>query len=165
MKKVCLEKKLSIKDINEEIDISEHEVEKFLLIFHLLMETVNSEESLDNNDGIVSDTILKIVLKISQLLKNNIDWLKIPEIFKIALKKIKSLFNLQTDQNAEHTGERDGMGVKNIENRRVRKRRFKIKITMEQPRNVKVRQNGRVILRMVVRSKTIYPGVTRRNHY
>ena len=107
MKKVCLEKKLSIKDINEEIDISEHEVEKFLLIFHLLMETVNSEESLDNNDGIVSDTILKIVLKISQLLKNNIDWLKIPEIFKIALKKIKSLFNLQTDQNAEHTGERE----------------------------------------------------------
>ena len=58
-----------------------------------------------------------------------------------------------------------GMGVKNIENRRVRKRRFKIKRTMEQPRNVKVRQNGRVILRMVVRSKTIYPGMTRRNHY
>ena len=81
-----------IKDINEEIDISEHEVEKFLLIFHLLMETVNSEESLDNTDGIVSDTVLKIVLKISELLKNNIDSLKIPEIFKIALKKIKSLF-------------------------------------------------------------------------
>ena len=86
-----------IKDINEEIDISEHEVENFLLIFHLLMETVNSEESLDS--------ILKIVSKISQLLKNNIDSLKIPEIFKIALKKIKSLFNLQTDENAEHTGE------------------------------------------------------------
>ena len=86
-----------IKDINEEIDISEHEVENFLLIFHLLMETVNFEESLDS--------ILKIVSKISQLLKNNIDSLKIPEIFKIALKKIKSLFNLQTDENAEHTGE------------------------------------------------------------
>ena len=86
-----------IKDINEEIDIREHEVENFLLIFHLLMETVNSEESLDS--------ILKIVSKISQLLKNNIDSLKIPEIFKIALKKIKSLFNLQTDENAEHTGE------------------------------------------------------------
>ena len=89
-----------IKDINEEIDISEYEVEKFLLIFHLLMETVNSEEILDNTDGIVSDTILKIVLKISEFLKNNIDSLKIPEIFKIALKKIKSLFNLQTNQNA-----------------------------------------------------------------
>ena len=106
-KKIKLENEIildKIKDINEEIDISEHEVEKFLLIFHLLMETVNSEESLDNTDGIVSDTVLKIVLKISELLKNNIDSLKIPEIFKIALKKIKSLFNLQTDQDAEHTG-------------------------------------------------------------
>ena len=56
------------------------------------MEAANSEESLDNTDGIVSDVILKIVLKISELLKNNIDSLKITEIFKIALKKIKSLF-------------------------------------------------------------------------
>ena len=92
-----------IKDMNEEIDISKREVEKF----HLLMKTVISEESLDNTDSIVSDTILKIVLKISELLKNNIDSLKIPKIFKIALKKIKALFNLQTDQNAEHTGESD----------------------------------------------------------
>ena len=93
-KKIKLENEIildKIKDINEEIDISEHEVEKFLLIFHLLMETVNSEESLDNTDGIVSDTVLKIVLKISELLKNNIDSLKIPEIFKIAIEKIKSV--------------------------------------------------------------------------
>ena len=76
-----------IKDINEEIDISKREVEKF----HLLMKTVISEESLDNTDSIVSDTILKIVLKISELLKNNIDSLKIPEIFKIAIEKIKSV--------------------------------------------------------------------------
>ena len=46
------------------------------------METVNSEESLGNTDVIVSDTI-----------------------FKIALKKIKSLFNLQTDQNTEQRSE------------------------------------------------------------
>ena len=69
------------------------------------METLISEESLNNTDGIVSDTILKIVLKISEFLKNNIDSRKIPEIFNIALKKMKSFFNLQTDQNAEHTGE------------------------------------------------------------
>ena len=105
-KKIKLENEIILDKIKE-IDISEHEVEKFLLIFHLLMETVNSEESLDNTDGIVSDTIRKIVLKISELLKNNIDSLKIPKIFKIALKKIKALFNLQTDQNAEHTGESD----------------------------------------------------------
>ena len=93
-KKIKLENEIildKIKDINEEIDINKHDVEKFLLIFHLLMETVNSEESLDNTDGIVSDTIRKIVLKISELLKNNIDSLKIPEIFKIAIEKIKSV--------------------------------------------------------------------------
>ena len=95
----------NLKDIHEEIDINEHEVEKFLLIFHTFMETVNSEEVLDNTDSIVTDTILKIVLRLSELLKNNIDSLKLPDIFKIALKKIKSLFNFQTDQDAEHTGE------------------------------------------------------------
>ena len=58
-----------------------------------------------------------------------------------------------------------GMGVKNIENRRVRNRRFKTKRMMEQPRNVEVKQNGRVIRRMVVRRKAIYPGMTRRNYY
>ena len=58
-----------------------------------------------------------------------------------------------------------GMGVKNIENRRVRNRRFKTKRMLEQPRNVEVKQNGRVIHRMVVRRKTIYPGMTRRNYY
>ena len=89
-KKIKLENEIILDKIKE-IDISEHEVEKFLLIFHLLMETVNSEESLDNTDGIVSDTVLKIVLKISELLKNNIDSLKIPEIFKIAIEKIKSV--------------------------------------------------------------------------
>ena len=107
-KRIKLENQIildKIKDINKETDISEHKVEKFPLIFHLLMETVNSEESLDNTDGIVSDTVLKIVLKISELLKNNIDSLKISVILKIALKKIKSLLNLQTDQNAEHTGQ------------------------------------------------------------
>ena len=55
-KKIKLENEIildKIKDINEEIDINKHDVEKFLLIFHLLMETVNSEESLDNTDGII----------------------------------------------------------------------------------------------------------------
>ena len=107
-KKIKLENEIildKMKYINKEIGISEHKVERFLLIFHLLMETANSEESLDNTDGIVSDTMLKIVSKVSKLLKNNIDSLKIPEILKIALKKIKSFFNLQTDQNVEHTAE------------------------------------------------------------
>ena len=104
-KKIKLENELildKLKDIHEEIHINEHEVEKFLLIFHTLMETVNSEEVFDNPDGAITDAILKIVLRLSELLKNNIDS---PNIFKIAPKKIQSLFNLQTDQDAKHTGE------------------------------------------------------------
>ena len=49
------------------------------------METANSEESSDNTDG-VPDVIMTIVLRITELLKKNIDSLKIPEILKIALK-------------------------------------------------------------------------------
>ena len=72
----------------------------FPLIFHSLMETVNSEEGLDKPDGAVTDAIVQIVLEISELLKNNSDSLKLPEFLKLALKKIKSLFNIQTEQNA-----------------------------------------------------------------
>ena len=71
------------------------------------METANSEESSDNTDG-VSDVILTIVLRITELLKKNIDSLKIPEILKIASKKIKNLFDLKTEQNTDNvegTGE------------------------------------------------------------
>ena len=46
------------------------------------MENVNSEESLDNTDG-VSHVILTIVLKITELSKKNIDSLKIPEFLKV----------------------------------------------------------------------------------
>ena len=103
--KIKLENELTLdklKDIQEEIDTNEHEVEKFLLIFQTLIETVNSEEALDNTDGAITDTILKIVPRLSQLLRNNIDSLKLPDILKIVLKKIKSLINLLTDQNEEH---------------------------------------------------------------
>ena len=50
-----------IKDIDEEIDISEHEVQKFLLIFHTLMETITSEEALEQTDRAVTDAILQVV--------------------------------------------------------------------------------------------------------
>ena len=56
------------------------------------------------------------------------------------------------------------MGVKNIERIRIRNRRFKIKRMMEQPRNVEVKRNGRVVSRMVVRRRTIYPGEVRRSY-
>ena len=102
IKKMILDK---IKEIHEDININQHEVEMFPLIFHSLMETVNSEEGLDKPDGAVTDAIVQIVLEISELLKNNSDSLKLPEFLKLALKKIKSLFNIQTEQNAEHADE------------------------------------------------------------
>ena len=75
-----------IKDIDEDININQHEVEKFLLIFHSLMQTVNSEEGLEKLNGAVTDAILQIILKTNEILKNNIDSLKFPEFLKLALK-------------------------------------------------------------------------------
>ena len=49
LEKIRLENEIiidKIKDFDEAINISKHEVQKFLLIFHTLMETVNSEEGL-----------------------------------------------------------------------------------------------------------------------
>ena len=45
-KKIKLETDLiidKIQDIEQEIDISEHEIHKFLLIFHTLVQTINSD--------------------------------------------------------------------------------------------------------------------------
>ena len=84
------------KRINESIDLTDHEVNKFLIIFHTLLDTVDlsSEISeLEETDGIVTDIILKIVLKITELLRQNIDSLALPKILKDILKVIKELFN------------------------------------------------------------------------
>ena len=81
-----------IKEIDDEIDINEHEVHKFLLIFHSLFEKVTSEETFEETDGILNDTILVVCNIIAGLLKNNIDSLKLPAILKTALKKFKNLF-------------------------------------------------------------------------
>ena len=103
-----------IKEIEEDIDISEHEVHKFLLIFHTLVETVNSEQPQEETDGFVTDAILKIVNTIAGLLKNNIDSLNILAILKSALKKFKSLFIPQTKDSEEgKTGEPDPVNAKN----------------------------------------------------
>ena len=55
--------------------------------------------------------------------------------------------------------------VKNLENRRVRNRCFKIKIKMPQPKNIEVKQNGRVVRIMVLIRSAIYPGTCRRTYY
>ena len=95
-----------IKEHYEEIDISEHEVHEFLLIFHTLMEAINSEESLEEIDGVITDTFALIISKLSDLLRQNIDSLKLPAILKSALKKIKNLFNVEkTKEDAQRRTE------------------------------------------------------------
>ena len=82
--------------INESIDLTDHEVNKFLIIFCTLLDTVDlsSETSeLEETDSIVTDIILKIVLKITELIRQNIDSLPLPKILKDTLKVIKELFN------------------------------------------------------------------------
>ena len=96
-----------IKEIDENIDISEHEVHKFLLIFHILAETINSQESHEETDGFVTDAIVQIVNITAELLKNNIDNLNIPAVLKSALKKLKSLFVQTKDREKGKPGEHE----------------------------------------------------------
>ena len=94
-KKIKLECDI-ILDKVQEIDISEHEVHKFLLIFHNLVQTINSNEPQEETDRLMADVILQIVNTIIQLLKNNIDSLNIPAVLKSALKNYKAcLFRKQ----------------------------------------------------------------------
>ena len=91
-KKIKLENDMiinKIKNSYKDIDINEHEVHKFLLIFHTLMEAVNSEEKLEETDCVITDTISLIVSKLRELLMRNINSLKLPTILKTALKKLK----------------------------------------------------------------------------
>ena len=57
------------------------------------------------------------------------------------------------------------MGQKNNDQIRVRNTHYKIKRFMLQPKNIDVKQNGRVVRRMVVRRQTIYPTTRRRREY
>ena len=58
-----------------------------------------------------------------------------------------------------------GVGQKNNDQLRIRNRRYKIKRYLAQPRNIDVRQYGRVVRRMIVRRQTIYPSARRRPEY
>ena len=80
-----------VRKIDEKNDINEHEVHKFLLIFHSLLERVTSEETFEETDGILNNTILAVCNIIAGLLKSNIDSLKLPAILKTAFKKLKNL--------------------------------------------------------------------------
>ena len=185
-KKIKLETDLildKVQEIEQKIDISEHEVHKFLLTFHTLVQRINSNEPQEETDGLMTDLILQIVNTIIQLLKNNIDSLNIPAVLKGALKKLQSLYILQTkdsrrviqaiqNQKMARTQMRPrrparpaGRGEKNNERIRVRNRRYKIKRYLAQPKNIDVKHNGKIVRRMIGRRQTIYPSTRRREEY
>ena len=58
-----------------------------------------------------------------------------------------------------------GRGEKNNDRIRIRNRRYKIKIFLAQATNVDVKQNGKVVRRMVVRRQTVYPSTRCRREY
>ena len=58
-----------------------------------------------------------------------------------------------------------GRGEKNNDRVRIRNKRYKIKRYLAQPRNIDVRQNGRVVRRMIVRRKAMHPSTRRRREY
>ena len=58
-----------------------------------------------------------------------------------------------------------GMEQKNNDRIRIRNRRYKIKRCLVQPKNIDVKQNGRVVRRMIVRRQTIYRNTRCRREY
>ena len=90
-----------IKEINEDTDFSGHEVHKFLLIFHTLVETINSEKAQEETDRFLTDAIVQIVNITAGLLKNNIGSLNVPAVLTSALKKLKSLLIPQIKDTEE----------------------------------------------------------------
>ena len=73
------------------INIDEHEIENFLLIFHLLLEAntdLTKEDETDNTDG-VPDIIVTITNRLIKLLQDNIDSLNIADILKKNTQKNK----------------------------------------------------------------------------
>ena len=104
-----------IKEINDDIDISEHEVHKLLLTFHTLVEIINSQELREETNGFVTDTIMQIVSIIAGILKKNTDSQNIPAVLKNAIKKLKSLFIPQTKDTEEgKTGEPEPENARNL---------------------------------------------------
>ena len=64
----------------------------------------------------MTDAIVQIVIKITELPKNNIDSLNLPTVLKNALKKIKSLFipqkkDQEVQENVKETSETSGVGT------------------------------------------------------
>ena len=120
------------KKIKKEIDLTEHEINKFLLIFDSLFNIISETNEKftekftekEEIDGVVDDIIIKIALKIADLIKQNVDSLPLPNILKNVLKFLKELFkNKKTENQVKEeelkelissTTESSGIGVEEI---------------------------------------------------
>ena len=78
---------VTISNKHPEMDIDDHEIQFFFLIFNLLIKAESDKicNSKDAEDGI-PDILIAIAAKLLQILQN-IDSLKLPDIIKSALKK------------------------------------------------------------------------------
>ena len=110
-KKIKLEHKLISDKIyknHPDIDISEHEIHKFLLIFSLLLDTSLNKDEIDSTDA--EDGIRDIIVMVGKTLL--IESLKLPAVIKNALKKLKS-FSFLTEVNSNGSnknGSENGLG-------------------------------------------------------
>ena len=107
-KKIKLEHKLISEKISKnhpDIDLHEHEIYKFLLIFNEILETSlsNATDLIDSEDG-KQDNILTVGKGLLKLLRGNIESLQLPAILKSALKRLKSFLFL-----IDHKIEQDGL--------------------------------------------------------
>ena len=107
-KKIKLELKLisvSISNKHPEIDI-DHEIQNFLLILNLFLETELNEDSLntDGKDGI-PDILITIATKLLEHLHNNIDLLNLLNIIKGTFRKLKS-FIVKYKKDGENNNDR-----------------------------------------------------------
>ena len=84
-KKIELEHKLisvTISNKHPEIDIDDHEIQKLLLIFNLLLEAELDKENIEDSEDGIPDILITIATKLLELLYNNIDSLRLPKIIK-----------------------------------------------------------------------------------
>ena len=105
-KKIKLEHEYIMEKVQyiiENIDISDDEVNKFLIIFHTLMESIDSDKTYEETDGIITHIILQIVVKINSLLRQNINSLNLSSVLKNGLKIIKQLFTKQDASSSSKT--------------------------------------------------------------
>ena len=106
-KKIKLQHKLISEKISKnhpDIDVHEHEIYKFLLIFNEILETsLNDATDLTDSVDRIQDNILMVGKSLLKILKENIESLQLPAILKGALKRLKNFLFL-TDNKIEQDG-------------------------------------------------------------